>query len=87
MRINDKYKVEAIDERNIALIKIHVAQSGKQEGQEIEKIVGYYSDVKSALKSMCKKEILGTGLKDLETVMVKIEELYNLIESLGDKYE
>ncbi|MGL5718820.1 MAG: hypothetical protein ACRCX2_37810 [Paraclostridium sp.] len=80
MIINNEYKIEATDDRNISLIKIGVAQKGKNIGEQTETTIGYYTDTKQALKALAKKEILGTGLKDLETVNAKIELLYKWIE-------
>lgn len=42
----------------------------------------YYSNITNALQAMVDKEILGTGLKDLETVNQKIEELKTTIANL-----
>lgn len=42
----------------------------------------YYSNITNALQAMVDKEILGTGVKDLETVNNKIEELKATIANL-----
>ena len=40
----------------------------------------YFGTVQEALKGLIKKEINGTGLKDLKTVNKKIEELREYID-------
>ena len=85
MVINDKYEIRAIDELNIALIEKRIAEKGKNQGEEVEKIVGYYPNTSSALKGLAKKEIFGDGLRDLETVNAKIEMLYSWIDKSVNK--
>lgn len=80
MIINDKYEVRALDERNVALIEHRISESGKSKGTPVEKVIGYYPNVNSALKGLAKKEIHGTGLRDLETVSAKIDLLYKWID-------
>lgn len=80
MFINENWRIETCDDKNITLIKLGVAERGNNIGEQTERVVGYYSSISDALKAMCKKEIFGTGLKDLETINSKIEELYDLID-------
>ena len=80
MIINSEYEIKGIDDKNIALIKLGVAEKGKNAGQRTERIIGYYSSISDALKSMIKKEIIGDGLKDLERINNKIELLYEHID-------
>lgn len=85
MIINNEYEIKGIDDKNIALIKLGVAKKGKNVGQRTERIIGYYSSISDALKSMIKKEIIGDGLKDLERINNKIELLYEHIDkALGN---
>lgn len=82
MIINDEYKIEAVDDKNIALIRLGVAQKGKNAGEQTEKVIGYYSNISMALKALCKKEIYGTGIRDLELLNAKIELLYRHIDNV-----
>lgn len=77
MQINENIKIEAIDNRNICIFK-----KQSVEGEEKWKRLGYYSTPQGALKGLVNKEIIGTGLKDFESVCSKINELYKYIDSL-----
>ncbi|MFC0906342.1 hypothetical protein ACFHWD_16825 [Clostridium sp. MT-14] len=78
MQINKDIKVEAIDNRNICIFKKQCI-----EGEEKWKRLGYYSTPQGALKGLVNREIIGTGLKDFESVCNKIDELYKYIDSLN----
>ena len=80
MQINENVKVEAIDARNICIFK-----KQSVEGEEKWKRLGYYSTPQGALKGLVNKEIVGTGMKDFETLCNKIDELYEYINSLDIK--
>lgn len=80
MFINDKYEIRTLDERNITLVEHRISETGKSKGSNVEKVIGYYPSVNSAIKGLCKKEIHGTGLRDFETVNAKIELLYKWID-------
>lgn len=80
MIINDKYEVRALDEKNVALIEHRISESGKSKGNSVEKVMGYYPNINSALKGLAKKEVYGTGLRDLEIVSAKIDLLYKWID-------
>lgn len=67
MLIGDNYKVES-DSLNYILCKKHTACTGKVTWREI----GYYGNLANALKALVEREVKGTGLKDLETVVTKI---------------
>lgn len=82
MFINDNYEIRSLDDRNIALIEHGVVKSGKNEGAPSEKTIGYYPDVAAALKGLAKREIHGTGLRDLELINVKIKQLYEYIDKV-----
>lgn len=77
MQINENIKVEAIDGRNICIFK-----KQSVEGEEKWKRLGYYSTPQGALKGLVNREIIGTGLKDFESVCNRIDELYKHIDSL-----
>lgn len=82
MQINKDVKVEAIDDRNICILK-RIATNDEQKWKRL----GYYSTPQSALRALINKEIIGTGLKDFETVCNKIDELKKLIDGLNIKVE
>lgn len=81
MMINENYKVES-DELNVIVSKKVV--SNDREGNEkiTWRNIAFCPTIESALKYLAKKEVLGTGLKDLETVNEKIKELYKYIENM-----
>lgn len=88
MQINDKWKIEA-DTNNIILLEAHTI-TGEGRGRTTTKKIGevywtpagYYGTVKSALEGLIRREIKGSGLKDLETVVKKIDELYALLNNI-----
>lgn len=81
MIINDSYKVES-DELNVIVSKKVIGKDKEGNEKITWKNIAFCPNVNNALKWIAKKEILGTGLKDLETVGKKIEELYNHIDEL-----
>ena len=87
MQIGKDWKIES-DELNVTLFKRHPAggksfKTGKVSTQDTWAVHTYYSNVGNALKALVDQEIRNTELKDLETVLAKIEELHTLIESLN----
>lgn len=77
MKLNNKYQIVAIDERCVAIQEKYYSE--KHETY-LWKNVMYFGTVQEALKGLIKKEINGTGLKDLKTVNKKIEELREYID-------
>ena len=82
MKINDKYKVIATDEKNVTIQEKVVTEKEDGTIKTSWKVVGYYSTVNAALKGLIRKEINGTGLKSFKTVCEKIEELYEYIDEM-----
>ena len=80
MRINENIKIEAIDKRNICILK-----KQSVDGEEKWKRLGYYSTPQGALKGLANREIVGTGLKDFKSICNKIDDLYKYIDSLNIK--
>ena len=79
MLIGKNYKKES-DEMNIFLYRRKVIKPKDDEpAKEYWQALGYYSTISNALKDMVNYEIRGTGLKDLQTVVDKIDELHLLI--------
>lgn len=93
MYINDKYKIES-DPLNVILFqKIEPKPKKKDETEEDEPLeentkepgwrpIGYYSNIKKALYGLIEHEINGTGFKEVQDIVDKIEELKQLILSL-----
>lgn len=81
MMINENYKVES-DDLNVIVSKRMIGKDREGNERITWKNIAFCPTVESALKYIAKKEILGTGLKDLETVNKKIDELYKYIENL-----
>ena len=45
---------------------------------------GYYSNIKALYKGLLKREVMKSELKDLETVIKKIDECMKYIDSLNN---
>jgi len=76
MLINADYKLESDSLQFILYKKV----SGKKG--DTWKTVGYYATIAGALESLVMKEVYGTGVKDLQTVQAKIDELKITINRL-----
>lgn len=81
MMINENYKVES-DDLNVIVSKRMIGKDREGNERITWKNIAFCPTVESALKYLAKKEVLGTGLKDLETVNQKIDDLYKYIENL-----
>jgi len=81
VNIGDKYKIES-DELNVTLYEKYISEKGKNKGNPKWKPVSYHGNVEIALKSLVDKEINGTGLRDIKTVVTKVEELRKLISEV-----
>lgn len=85
MLIGKKWKIEA-DSLNIILYKRYtVKATDKKPKHDYWKVEGYFSRVENALAYLVDLEVAETELKDLRTVIEKLNQLYELIESLGIK--
>ena len=74
MLIGDKYKIEA-DSLNITLY---------QAGKNYWRPIAYFSTVENALIHMADLELASTELKDFRSVVAKQNEIYQLIQGLGN---
>jgi len=88
MIINENYKIES-DGFNVTLLeKRRITGTGrgkpttKKVGDEYFMPVAYFSNPENALQFLVEKEVMGTGMEDLKTVVEKIRELEKLINSL-----
>ena len=79
MQIGRNWKIES-DPLNIVLLRRHVSRKGDKKGQEYWTAEGYYSSLANALHDMVNFEIKETELKDLNTIMNKLNEIHKLIE-------
>ena len=82
MKISDKYKVVATDDKNVTIQEKVVTEKEDGTVKTSWKVIGYYGNVNHALKGIVKKEINGTGLKNFITVCEKIEELHEYIDEV-----
>ena len=73
--INKNYAL-ASDELNVTLYK-------RGENNKYWKPLGYFSNCESAIKALVDMEIKGTGLKDFETLVSRIQELKQSINGLN----
>lgn len=83
MKINEEYQITS-DDMCVILMKRY--QKKQKEGEPVQydfKPCGYYRDVKQALEDFVRKEIFTTELKDMKTIVNKIEELENTINNLN----
>jgi hypothetical protein len=74
MLINENYKIES-DTLNVTLFY-------RATGKKTWVPAGYFSDPHNALDFMVKKEIMGDGMADFQTVCQKIDKLTGLVNSL-----
>ena len=90
MIINKNYKIES-DSNNIVLLERRtITGTGRNKsikriravGEEYWLPTNFFSSVKNALHYIVEQEIMGTGLKDLETVVAKVQELHDMIDGL-----
>ncbi|MCD2345785.1 hypothetical protein [Clostridium guangxiense] len=84
--INDDYKIEAVDVLNVTLFKRKVIEKGKNEGEIAWVPISYEPNVKEALKTLVKREINGTGLKDFMAVVDKVDKLMEQIDGFKVNY-
>lgn len=80
MLIGNKYKIES-SELSVNLVEIRI---NKETGNTTEKTIGYYRDLKGALNNLIDREVRETELKELSTVVAKIDELKSYIECYLD---
>ena len=74
MLIGDNYKIES-DDLNVTIYERSTAKKGKFAGEDVWHSIGFYATLKAAIDALVDKEIKGTGLKDLQDVYKKIEQL------------
>ena len=93
ININERYRIGSDKDKNIILYeKVHKRERDEKNKTWVELdettdvVRGYYPNLEVLLKSLVKKEIIGTGLKDIETIQDKIEELQKIIKKTIELY-
>lgn len=93
IEINERYRIGSDKDKNIILYeKVHKRERDEKNKTWVELdettdvVRGYYPNLEVLLKSLVKKEIIGTGLKDIETIQKKIEELEKIIKKTIKQY-
>ena len=82
MNIGNKYKLDA-DAYNIVLSeRKHVEASERSSAHDYWVNIAYFSTAKNALKYLVEMGVRETHLKDLKTVVDKIDELHKLINKV-----
>ncbi|MGL4107247.1 hypothetical protein [Clostridium sp. LP20] len=83
LTINDKYKVES-EESNVIIYEKRIPKVNEGEEPKEPKWlpISYHPNLEMAYRSLMTKEINGTGLKDIETVLDKISELKSFIKEV-----
>jgi len=86
MRINNRYKIES-DDVSITLSESYIAKSGKYEGEEQWKVIGWFSTFQGAMSELINREVKRTELKNMEVIMDKIDELKRQSELIKAQIE
>ncbi len=83
IKIGHRFKVES-DAMNIILSK-KVTRTRKDTGEKYIdwEVVGYFSTPKGLLHELVNQGIRDTQLKDLKTIVNKLDELHALIDNLN----
>jgi len=80
--INKNWKIES-DELNVKILKRYIS---KKNG-DCWRTEGYFQTVKGAFCSLVQREVKGTGMTDLETIVKKIDGLEADINRIIDQAE
>ena len=93
IEINENWSVDTDGDKNVILMKkVEKRVRDKQKktwvntGEYDWSVYGYYPNLESLLKAVVRKEITGEGLKDIESIQKKIEELEKVIKKTIKKY-
>lgn len=78
---NTNYRIVA-DEVSIQLLQEYEVKSGKNKGSLDYKIVGWYSNMKDLCEGLLRREIKKTELKDLYTIIKRINEVEDVIKNI-----
>ena len=93
IEINENWSVDTDGDKNVILMKKVEKRVRNKEKKTWENtgeydwsVYGYYPNLESLLKAVVRKEITGEGLKDIESIQEKIEELEKVIKKTVKKY-
>ena len=93
IEINDNWAVDTDGDKNVILMKkVEKRIRDKQKktwvntGEYDWSVYGYYPNLESLLKAVVRKEITGEGLKDIESIQEKIEDLEKVIKRTVKQY-
>ena len=93
IEINNSWAVDTDNDKNVILMKkVEKRMRDKEKktwvntGEYDWSVYGYYSSLESLLKTVIRKEITGEGLKDIEGIQKKIEELEKMIKKTVKLY-
>ena len=93
IEINENWGVDTDGDKNVILMKkVEKRVRDKQKktwintGEYDWSVYGYYANLKSLVKAVVRKEITGEGLKDIEGIQEKIEELEKVIKKTVKQY-
>ena len=93
IEINENWSVDTDGDKNVILMKkVEKRVRDKQKktwvntGEYDWSVYGYYPNLESLLKAVVRKEITGEGLKDIESIQEKIEDLEKVIKRTVKKY-
>ena len=93
IEITDNWAVDTDGDKNVILMKkVEKRVRNKEKktwvntGEYDWSVYGYYPNLESLLKAVVRKEITGEGLKDIEGIQEKIEELEKVIQKTIKEY-
>lgn len=84
MILDNDYKIECEDDKNVNLLKKRIIEKSKDPekiGTIDWDVVGYYPNIKQALKRYCNIQ-LNNSLDNITSVLKKYDELMNKIDNL-----
>lgn len=82
MQVNENWKIES-DADNVTLLQRRITQP--KDADKAPKTTWkayYYGNVQQALKGLVTLELNATGLKSIEVIVKKQDEIFKLIESI-----
>ena len=87
IEINESWAVDTDGDKNVILMKkVEKRMRDKEKKTWVYtreydwSVYGYYSSLESLLKTVVRKEITRQGLKDIESIQEKIEDLEKVIK-------
>ena len=93
IEINESWGVDTAGDKNVILMKkVEKRVRDKEKktwvntGEYDWSVYGYYPNLESLLKAVVRKEITGEGLKNIEGIQNKIEDLEKVIKTTIKQY-